>query len=574
MASVLNIGCDIVVNNMNSEKTSPMIARFVRAYVLTARIFLRYAFLFLANKVLSQSFMEARWHKAHLKTAKSIQHNILILKGIFIKVGQMISIMTHFLPESITQELEGLQDSVPPTPYPEVERQFLREFNKLPHLYFANFEKKPIASASLGQVHIAYTHDGIKLAVKVQYPNIDKIVYSDLKILRRICSLLDLLFPKYGIKKTYQEIREVILEELDFQNEGKNLELIQENLKEHTEIVFPKVFWEHSTSKILSLEFMEGIKISNLEGLKKLQIEPRDVAEKIIHCYCKQIFIDGVYHADPHPGNFLVRAKKSEDSEKIEPEIVMIDFGAVAYISEPMRKGMARFMEGVIKRDNVIISQAMKDMGFISGPQSEEVFDKIVEFFYERLKDINFDEIKNFKLDNLEKIEDILEFRKLDISFRDLFQSFNVPKEWALLERSLILLVGLTTHLDPKLDPMGIIIPYAEQFVLGKDRTFSDLVTDTIKEVLLGYLKLPTELQRSLKLLNQGEIKIRLKDSTQSAKIISRALNRLTYTILGLGSFGIAYTLEQSAFPNYQWFYYSSILFSGLLAINFLKKGK
>ncbi len=559
---------------MNSEKASPIISRFIRAYVLTARIFFRYVFLFLANKIFSQSFLESQWKKAHQRTARSIKKNILILKGIFIKVGQMISIMTHFLPESITQELEGLQDAVPPTPYPEVEKQFLQEFKKPPHVYFAKFEKTPIASASLGQVHVAHSHQGVKLAIKVQYPNIDKIVYSDLKILRRICSLLDLFFPQYGIKKTYQEIREVILEELDFQNEGKNLELIEKNLKEHTEIVFPKVFWEHSTSKILTLEFMDGIKISNLEGLKQLQIDPRDVAEKIIHAYCKQIFIDGAYHADPHPGNFLVRAVKSPDTQKTQPEIVMIDFGAVAYISEPMRKGMARFMEGVIKRDNVIISQAMKDMGFISGPQSEEVFDKIVEFFYERLKDINFDEIKNFKLDKLENIEEILEFRKLDISFRDLFQSFNVPKEWALLERSLILLVGLTTHLDPKLDPMGIIIPYAEQFVLGKDRTFADLVTDTVKEVLLGYLKLPTELQRSLKLLNQGEIKIRLKENSQNAKTISRALNRLTYSILGLGSFGIAYNLQQSAFSHYQWFYYSSVVFSGLLLLNFLKREK
>jgi predicted unusual protein kinase regulating ubiquinone biosynthesis (AarF/ABC1/UbiB family) len=576
---------------MANPGQKPANLRFLRAYFFTYRILLRYLFLFTLSKILGRDRTAERWEKAHAKTARQIKENILALKGLFIKMGQMISIMTHFLPKAITQELEGLQDAVPPAPYEAIEARFREEFHQSPKTFFAEFDTTPIASASLGQVHRAVAKDGTILAVKVQYPDIEAIVVSDLKTLKRIFGLLHLLFPQYGLKKTYVEVREVILNELDFKNEGGNLELLQKNLAGEKGIIFPKVFWEYSTSRVLSLEFMEGVKVSNLEGLKSLGLEPRDVAKKIVHAYCRQIFIDGVYHADPHPGNFLVQAEKGEvevyyppaeaDPEavgevKLEkrmlPKIVMMDFGAVARISEPMRKGIARFIEGVIKRDNQIISRAMKDMGFIAKNQDEEVFDKIVNFFYERLKDVKIEELKNFKLDRVQHLDDILEFRKLDISFKDLFQSFNVPKDWALLERTLILLVGLTTHLDPKFDPLTIIIPYAEQFVLGKDRTFADLIMETVKEVALSYLKLPTELQRTLHRLNQGELEIGQKEARKNSARLGRAVDRLTYAVLTLGALGISYALQKDGVPNYQWGYYLGGFFGALLGINMIRR--
>lgn len=572
------------------EKVSRL--RFLRAYFVTYRILFRYLFLHIAAKIFGKARLEERWEKAHVRTAREIRVNIIILKGLFIKVGQMMSIMTHFLPEPITKELEGLQDAVPPAPYAAIELRFLEEFHQLPHQYFSRFEKTPIASASLGQVHEAQDEQGKRYAVKVQYPDIEEIVRSDLKTLKRIYGLLNLLFPQYGLKKTYQEVREVILEELDFKNEGKNLEMLEKNLGDNPDLLFPKVYWDHSTSRVITLEFMEGVKIRDLEGLKELGVSPTDVAKKIINAYCKQIFIDGVYHADPHPGNFLVQASDEEvevyfpsgesDPESTgelrqefrrTPKIVMMDFGAVARISDPMRQGIARFIEGIIKRDNQVISQSMKDMGFISKAQDEEVFDKIVNFFYERLKDVNIEELKNFKITSMEHLGDIMEFRKLDISFKELFSSFNVPKDWALLERTLILLVGLTTHLDSKLNPLTIIIPYAEEFVLGKDRTFADLIIETVKEVLLSYLKLPTELERTLKRLNQGELEIIHKGSDHNALKISRSINRLSYALLALGGTGFAFVLQKEGLPHYQWGYYLGGFFGVLLGIN-LFRGK
>jgi len=576
---------------MAKNELKPSKVRFLRAYFLTGKILFRYLTLMVLSKVLDRSRFQTRWEKLHLKTAREIKTNILQLKGLFIKVGQMMSIMTQFLPEPITAEMEGLQDAVPPAPYSDIEQRFREEFKKSPTEYFARFDSKALASASLGQVHQAQSRDGKNLAIKVQYPGIEEIVRMDLKTIKRIFGLLNLIFPQYGLKKTYEEIREVILEELDFKNEGKNLELLQQNLSEEKGILFPKIYWEHSTSRVLSLEFMEGVKISNLKGLKELGVDPTDVAKRIIHTYCKQIFLDGVYHADPHPGNFLIKAAEEEvevllpppDGEeaavaevkvekKIMPQIVMMDFGAVARISDPMRQGIARFIEGVIKRDNQIISQAMKKMGFISKERDEEVFDKIVEFFYERLKDVKIEEIKNFRVDSMKSLEDILEFRKMDISFKDLFQSFNVPKEWALLERTLILLMGLTTHLDAKLNPMTIIIPYAEQFVLGKDRTFADLIVETVKEVALSYIKLPTELQRTLRRLNQGELELSHKEARQNSQRISRSLNRLTYSLLTLGALGLGYTLQKDGSPYDTWAFYGSGIFGLFLLVSLMRR--
>jgi predicted unusual protein kinase regulating ubiquinone biosynthesis (AarF/ABC1/UbiB family) len=382
----------------------------------------------------------------------------------------------------------------------------------------------------------------------------------------------------------------VVLDELDFKKEGENLERLAANFAAEKDFLFSKVHWECSTSRVLTLEFMEGVKISNLKGLAELGIDPGAVAVKIIHAYCKQIFLDGIYHADPHPGNFLVQAREEEvevlvESEdegsgeppkkfiekRVVPKIIMMDFGAVARISEPMRKGIAKFFEGIIKRDNQVISQAMKEMGFIAKTQDEEVFDKIVEFFYERLKDIKVEELKNFQLNQMRRLEDLLEFRKLDISLKDLLNTFNVPKDWALLERALILLVGLTTHLDPKLNPLAIIIPYAETFVLGKDRTFADLIVDAVKEVLLSYLKLPTELERTLRLLNKGEIAIQSKNGGRDARLIRGALHRLSYILLGLAGLNLGYLLQKQGVVHYEWGYYGAAFCGALLAVNFVR---
>lgn len=529
--------------------------RFWKAYTTTLSTLSSYFSYAFWHRIFPKRVGEKELQTLHQRNGRKLQKVIYDLKGLFIKVGQMISIMSNFLPEALTRELEGMQDAVPPHLYKDIEARFFQEFKKGPKELFKSFEETPIASASLGQVHIARLRDNTKVAVKIQYPNIDKIVTSDLVTLRRIFKLLHLLFPTYGLREVYQEISQVVLQELDYQYEGKNLELMRQNFKEEAGILFPEVYWDYSTSKVLTTRFMEGIKVSNLERLKQADISTREVATRIIHAYCKQIFIDGVYHADPHPGNLLV--KKENGSFKI----VLVDFGATARISNKMREGITHFVEGLMQRDSRRLSDAIREMGFVARGNEGEAFDRLVEYFYDKIRDIKIENFKNFQVGQFHKLEDLLELKKMNISFRDLMSSFYVPKDWILLERALLLTIGVCTHLDPTLNPIEIVLPYVEKFVL-KDKSFSDVAVSISKQVALSYLQLPHEIQKTLRKLYAGEIELSRASHRRHTQKMYRLGHQAIYTFLMIVSVSFV-----DRFPSYA--LYSAGFFAMVLLISF-----
>jgi predicted unusual protein kinase regulating ubiquinone biosynthesis (AarF/ABC1/UbiB family) len=539
--------------------------RFLKAYWNVFVILNSYFILSLQKRLLGESWAQEKIVIVHRRNARRIERSILELKGLFIKMGQMLSIMSNLLPEALTQGLEGLQDSVPPHPYAAIEQRFREEFQRTPHEMFAGFEETPIAAASLGQVHVGYLKDGTKVAVKVQYPEIDEIVKSDLKTLKRIFGLLNVFFPVYGLKSVYREIAEVILRELDYTYEGKNLEVLKANFETEKDFLFPDVFWELSSSKILTLRFMEGSKISSLDEMKRQGIDAGQVARRIIHAYCKQIFIDGVYHADPHPGNLLVQ--KGGEGFKI----VLVDFGATARISDRMKNGITLFAEGVIKRDTKTLANAMREMGFIARLDSFEPFEQLVDYFYEKLSNIKIENFQQLNLSQLSHLEDLLELRKIKISFRDLMTSFHVPKDWILLERTLLLIMGLCALLDPQLNPVEIVLPYVETFVL-KDKPLSEVAIAISKQLLLSYIQLPGEIQKTLKRLNEGALTLKLQGEEARTRKIYILGHQLLYA--GLSVAGLFLSLQWRAqgaadYANYA--LYGSLFFGGVLGISFLR---
>lgn len=525
------------------SKTSPKNCsrtRFLKAYWTFGIIFISYCLAGLKRRFFGRWVGDNELLEVHRRNAKRIESTILELKGIYIKVGQMLSIMSNFLPDELRRGLEGLQDAVPPHPYPAIEERFLQEFGKKPDDIFSRFEKVPIASASLGQVHVAFLPDGTKVAVKVQYPEIEEIVRIDLKTMKKIFSFLHLLFPHYGLKIVYREIAEVVCQELDYLYEGKNLESLRDNFKNEKDFLFPDVYWDFSSSRILTLRFMEGMKVSDLAGLRKAGLAPRTIATKIIHGYCKQIFLDGVYHADPHPGNLLIQQ---------DGRIVLVDFGALARISEGMQKGITQFAEGLIKRDTRILAAAMRQMGFVAREEGMEPFEKLIDYLYGRLTQVKVENFKDLNLANLQNVEELLELKKLNISFKDLISSFHVPRDWLLLERTMLLVVGLTTHLDPTLNPVEIVLPYVERFVL-KDRALSDALVTMVQEIGLSYLRLPHEIYRTLRLLNEGQLTIRNLDLRSHSDRLDRLGHRFLYAILMVGGFFLGLRLEEVGFTT------------------------
>ena len=262
--------------------------RFFKAYTTFLSILGSYFFLSLQKKIFGELRLQDKTQKLHRQNARKIEKSILELKGLFIKMGQMLSIMSNFLPPAFTEGLEGLQDAVPPHPYKAIEARFQEEFGRSPKEIFKEFSETPIASASLGQVHVAYLKDGTKVAVKVQYPEIDQIVKDDLVILRRIFAVLHLLLPSYGLKSVFEEISEVVLKELDYKIEAQNIALFQQNFSDQPTMIFPDVFPEISSSKIITLRFIDGIKVSSTADFSKTEIDAVQVATQLIHAFCSK----------------------------------------------------------------------------------------------------------------------------------------------------------------------------------------------------------------------------------------------------------------------------------------------
>ncbi|MFI5290599.1 MAG: ABC1 kinase family protein, partial [Polyangia bacterium] len=302
--------------------------RFLIAYFVTFRIVLSYLSLKVQSRFRSPASLEGLTRKKNLRNARRIHRTISRLQGLFIKVGQLISIMTNFLPEEFRAELEGLQDQVPPRPYADIERRLREELGKPPGELFVELEERPVASASIGQVHRARLPSGEAVAVKVQYPDIEEIVRIDLRALKRIFRVISWFVPYKGLDGIYREIRDMILTELDFHAEADNVEKIAAHFLGRRDVAFPAVRRELSTGRVLTTDWIDGVKVSDRTRLVALGVDRGALARKVVTAYCQQIFTDGVYHADPHPGNLMVKRAPSG-----EVTVVFIDFGAVAEVS-------------------------------------------------------------------------------------------------------------------------------------------------------------------------------------------------------------------------------------------------
>jgi ubiquinone biosynthesis protein len=334
----------------------------------------------------------------------------------------------------------------------------------------------------------------------------------------------------------------MIREELDFRKEAEHIATIGSHFVNDPMVGFPVVVAELSTEKVLTTELVEATKVTDLLELERRGVDRPALAQRILTAYCQMIFVDGVYHADPHPGNILVRDEGS---------IVFVDFGAVGELSRDMKEGIPQFLEGVIKRDAPRIVGALRRMGFVArasddgGPPAEEdVAERVISYFQRRfLEQVSLESfsLKDVQVDIRAKTEMLADFRKLDISFRELTQTFQVPKDWVLLERTVLLLLGLCTTLDPAMAPMRTIQPYLQEFVLGGDQDWVSLVRTAVKDMALSVLTLPEGVNRLVTRANRGELEVRVQGLRESADLVYAAAQQLVFGVLAAGAGVIAY---------------------------------
>ncbi|HEY2515541.1 MAG TPA: AarF/UbiB family protein [Polyangiaceae bacterium] len=503
--------------------------RFVRAYSTTFAVIFSYVGLSLRARLFGKAYREARLMAIHRKNAKRVYDTILALQGLFIKVGQLLSIMANFLPDAFRSELEGLQDQVPPRPYEEIASRIEGDLGKPIDVLFAELAKVPMASASLGQVHEARLADGRRVAVKVQHHDIDRMVRLDLKTIRRIMAIVQWFVPIEGLDSYYLQIRDLLGQELDFQLEADNIERIAKNFANDPRVVFPVPIRELSTKRVLTTTFVEGIKVADLAALEAAGIDKKDLAQRLVRTYCQMIFVDGTYHADPHPGNILVRR---------DGALILLDFGAVAELSPRMKEGIPEFLEGVIRRDTDRLVKALRKMGFLSRTSDDATSEKIIEYFHRRFQEevrLESFNLSDIKIDPQRGLENLLDLRKMNVGLKELSGAFHVPKDWVLLERTILLLYGCCTLLDRTLNPMAIIRPYMQDFVFGA-RDWRQIAMEAIRETAMSAVTLPEDLRKYLTRATRGELEVRVRGVQESAQAVYAIGRQVIYTALGIAS--------------------------------------
>ncbi|HEY8080217.1 MAG TPA: AarF/UbiB family protein, partial [Labilithrix sp.] len=512
--------------------------RFIRAYTTTFQVIFSYLWLFWTAKLLGKTYRDQNIKSFHRTNARRVYATILQLQGLFIKVGQLLSIMANFLPEEFRSELEGLQDQVPPRPFDEIAPRFEEELGAPIEDLFAGFEREPIASASLGQVHEAKTKDGRRVAVKVQHKDIDEIVRLDLKTIRRIMAIVQWFVPVQGLDAYYHQIKELLKQELDFSGEADNIEKIAKNFEKDTRVHFPVPVRELSTTRVLTTTFLEGKKLTDLAGLDAMGIDKKELASRLVRVYCQMIFVDGVYHADPHPGNILVNS---------DGDLVLLDFGAVAQLSPQMREGIPEFLEGVIRRDTERLIRALRKMGFLSRTSDEATSEKIIEYFHRKFQEevkLESFNLKDVKIDPQRGFENLLDLRKMNVGLKELSGAFHIPRDWVLLERTLLLLYGCCSMLDPELNPMGIIQPYLQDFVLG-NRDWSQIAIETLRDMALGAVTLPDDLKKYLVRATRGEMEVRVRGVQEGARTVYAIGRQVIYTAIAIATGFAALSLHE-----------------------------
>ena len=487
-----------------TNKNHRPFTRKYKAYKTALVVTLSYLKLNLVSKILGKKYYKKRIQALHLKNANRVKDTILELQGLFIKIGQLISILSNVLPDEFREPLESLQDKIPARSYAEVEQTIIRELGKTPNEIFTTFNKEPLAAASIGQVHRA-TLDGREIVVKVQHLNIPVTSKADLVILKNLVRIHAFFMDMKGLDHLYEQVKQMVSDELDYKREANSMNVIRENLQEEVDlrVIIPEVFEEYSTKRVLVTEFCEGVKIGEVAQLDSWEIDRADLAQRLLELYCKMVLIDGFYQADPHPGNILVNSAG---------DICLLDYGATARLTETTKTAIPELLEAVLKDNTENMVKALKKMGFLAdGKEAEIMMENLIEVFRRFLLDevelngMNFKEIK--LKSGLGAITNIIS----QVDIRDVSDTVQIPKDYVLLYRAAVLLLGVSFQIAPELNPIDIVKPYIEKNLVSKKDTLKTLVVNTLKGQLTTALALPQDLHRFLKDTSRGETEVKIK---------------------------------------------------------------
>jgi predicted unusual protein kinase regulating ubiquinone biosynthesis (AarF/ABC1/UbiB family) len=405
---------------------------------------------------------EANKELNHEKQATWLKENLIELGPTFIKIGQSLGTRADLLPLPFVKALGELQDDVPKfansIAFARIEKDLGRKINEV----YAEFDVEPIAAASLGQVYRAKLFTGEEVAVKVQRPNLNAIIKGDIEILRKVTKFAE-RFPSLNANADWagmlREFDETVHEEMDYSAEGKNAERFTESFKEWTNIHVPKIYWNATSSKVLTMEFIHGDKVTALEDLKARGVSPEKVNRLLIKTYLKQLLEDGFFHADPHPGNLLVMP---------DGRLAFFDFGMVGRITPKLQAKMIDAFFHVVAKDAPGIAQDLIDLDFLKPGADETKIREVV--------------IKMFALHLDLKLKDV-KFKELTYDLADVMYDypFRLPSNFTYIMRALMTLEGIGIITDPEFNFFETAKPYAKEFMFKREgKDLRKMLTDKL----------------------------------------------------------------------------------------------
>jgi ubiquinone biosynthesis protein len=432
--------------------------RLVRASRVFGTIFLSYLWALSWARLWPTRYdTKERWRKKHRKNARRMYRGFVSLRGVYIKLGQILSIMGTFLPRAFTEELEGLQDEVPAHPYKQMARAFEKALGKKPTEVFTSFAQTPIAAASLGQVHEARNAAGDRLAVKILYPNVADIIRVDLRVLGWALNVYKTFVPVQQIEKVHAQLKDMLERETDLDNEARCIVRMNQNFASDPDVLFPTVHPEWSCKTVLTMSFMDGVKISKKDALDKLGLDPYAVATKLTQVFYKQLFIDKFFHADPHPGNFFV-----QKGPEGQPRIVVLDLGSASELADSLADGMLDILHGLMTKNDELVLRGIETMGFIAENGDRALLERTVKHYFEKLLNLN---ITDFSRISPEMAQEFADGDMRRDELRDLMKSVAYPDGWFYVERAAVIMFGLSSQLAPKLNTVQVGFPYVMRFL-------------------------------------------------------------------------------------------------------------
>jgi ubiquinone biosynthesis protein len=471
-----------------------MVTRF-RRYGQIADVLIKYGFgIVITDLFPGIQRIRLRWRSPDER--RSIYERIRLaieeLGPTFVKFGQIMSTREELLPPPLIEELRKLQDQVRPVPFSEIRPVLLERCPQITE-WFSMIEEEPVASASLAQVHRAILRDGTRVAMKIQRPGIEELIETDLAILASLAARLESVIPEsriYNPVGMVQDFAAQIRKELDFIRDGRNAERLAANFAGVEGIRFPKIYWDYSSRHVLVMEFIDGVRVDDIEAIRTMHVDPAVIAKRGFRAYLKQIFQDGFFHGDPHAGNLLVTPKG---------DIVFLDFGVVGVLRPEKRYLFIRLLYGIINSDVDLVLNALERLGVTIREEDREALRDEV---YVALLDAKGIVIGQYSFHGMvTSLTEILRRHQL-----------RVPVNLMLMLKVIVMILDYGAKLDPKFSFNENTEPFLDDLLRTENLPAQILnrAAHTMLDAADGFFDMPRNMNQALKRLSSGTMKLEI----------------------------------------------------------------